>query len=73
MTLLISGTSFGASLRVSTQFIGHNVHMTESEFATLAEIFRYFNISASLANSESHDIVVGKAKSILIFKNLTFF
>ena len=45
VTLLTSGTIFGASLRVSTQFIGHNVHMTGSEFATLAEIIKCLNIN----------------------------
>ena len=45
-TLLIRAISYiGASLRVSTQFIGHNVHMTESEFATLAEILKCLNIN----------------------------
>ena len=40
-----SVTMIGKSLRVSTQFIGHNVHMTGSEFATLAEILKYLNIN----------------------------
>lgn len=31
-------------------------------------IFRYFNILDKVANSGSHDIVVGKTKSMVIFK-----
>ena len=44
LMVLIESPS-ASSLRVSTQFFGHNVHMTESEFATLAEIFKYLNIN----------------------------
>ena len=45
MTFLTSGTIFGASLRVTTQFIGHNVQMTGIGFVTLAEILKYLNIN----------------------------
>ena len=36
----IGRISIRPSLRVSTQFIGHNVHMTGREFATLAEMLK---------------------------------
>ena len=42
---VIGRISFSASLRVTTQFIGHNVQMTGIGFVTLAEILKYLNIN----------------------------
>ena len=44
-TIQVSGFLIGASLRVTTQFIGHNVQMTGIGFVTLAEIFKYLNVN----------------------------
>ena len=56
-TFIIAVASVGASLRVPTQFFGHNVNMTGREFATLADddlhslavlCIVFFNLFASL-------------------------